>query len=93
MYKGGWELGEAHGVGKSFQVFGNYEGEHSKGLREGIGKFTFANGDMYEGEVGCTPQHTVSLVRGHEYSFGLPHGRGTMTFTDGSKVRLWPCLG
>ena len=85
VYKGEWHLGNAHGAGKSFQVFANYEGGHYKGHKQGSGKFTFCNGDTYEGEVGCESQHEPARIEGREYCFGLPHGRGTYTFADGSR--------
>ena len=85
VYKGKWHMGHAQGHGKSFQVFGNYEGEHLEGHKSGTGTFTFANGDRYTGEVGHATQHEASRIEGLEYCFGNPHGVGTYMFADGSK--------
>lgn len=85
VYKGGWNLGHAHGEGKSYQEFGNYEGGHVKGHKEGHGHMQFCNGDSYTGEMGHKTMHEPARIEGREYSFGLPHGAGAYTFTDGSK--------
>jgi len=50
------------------QLCNQYKGGFSGGLREGIGKFFYADGAVYEGE----------------WEGGQKHGNGTLTFADGS---------
>lgn len=45
-----------------------YEGEFANGLKNGVGKEKFLNGDRYEGE----------------YEFGKPNGEGIYYWYDGS---------
>jgi hypothetical protein len=52
---------------------GVYEGETRNGKPHGKGKYTYANGDIYEGDFAYNKYS-------HE---GEPHGKGKMTFTNG----------
>ena len=45
---------------------GKYEGEYAADLKEGSGKYTFANGDSYDGQ----------------WKAGLRHGQGTYTWKE-----------
>ena len=45
---------------------GKYEGEYVADLKEGSGKYTFANGDTYDGQ----------------WKAGLRHGQGTYTWKE-----------
>lgn len=50
MYEGWWVNGRPHGQG-SFALFGNeYTGEWREGMKSGKGTFTYATGEVYEGD-------------------------------------------
>ena len=56
LYDGEWEAGKMHGKG-TYKFYdpvkdkyaGEYEGDFNQGLREGKGKMTYANHDVYAG--------------------------------------------
>jgi len=75
-YEGKCKNGLAHGKGIATGV-DTYEGQFSKGLPEGHGTYSWANGDTYVGD----------------WEQGLRHGEGTMTFksagNDSTLTGIW----
>ncbi|MFM2112665.1 MAG: hypothetical protein RLZZ271_1325 [Pseudomonadota bacterium] len=70
-YEGGCLKGRAHGVGKVTPVVpgqGSYEGEFRFGFIHGQGRFSYPNGDVYEGQ----------------WVDGLRNGGGRLIFGPGS---------
>ena len=49
IYEGEFLEGEAYGQGRKSSIIGVYEGDFVYGIYHGTGKFTWANGDVYEG--------------------------------------------
>jgi len=68
-YEGGWLDGKPHGRGRAVYPDGRYEGQFNKGVREGRGAATFANGNVYDGE----------------WKGNQPDGQGAMVFADGTR--------
>lgn len=51
VVSGQWRDGLLHGRGKFNHISGDrYEGNFVAGLRNGLGAYTWANGNMFEGE-------------------------------------------
>ena len=73
-YEGDCKKGQAHGIGTATGV-DTYTGEFKKGLPDGEGVYTWANGDVYKGS----------------FKRGLMDGAGTLTHTDGTPplVGFW----
>ena len=63
LYSGKCKKGLAHGGGRA-EGIDTYEGKFAKGLPNGFGKYTWANGEEYEGE----------------WMQGMAHGKGTKTY-------------
>ena len=51
MYEGQWSKGKKEGKGKVIKGDMVYEGDFKDGLIEGIGKLSWSNGNVYEGEL------------------------------------------
>lgn len=68
-YEGGCKKGKADGQGKAIGK-DTYEGQFKKGLPNGEGTYTFANGDVYVGE----------------FKNGKKDGAGTLTIKDKGEV-------
>jgi len=71
-YTGGCKNGFAHGKGIA-QGTDHYEGEFSKGLPDGNGKYTWSNGIYYEGH----------------WKDGLRDGEGKMAYGDSTVSGIW----
>nr|MBC7612506.1 hypothetical protein [Pseudopedobacter sp.] len=67
-YEGGCKKGKADGIG-ALKGDNSYEGEFKNGYPQGIGKFTFSNGDIYNGA----------------FKKGEMEGEGEYIFADKSK--------
>ncbi|MGC6468559.1 MAG: hypothetical protein ACON5M_03295 [Chitinophagales bacterium] len=71
-----------------------YIGEKKGRKKHGIGKMTYANGDYYEGEWRNNKKHgygiytTQGLTYEGEFVFDRIHGKGTVTYPDGTKRQI-----
>jgi len=70
---------------------GSYIGRWKDGLRHGIGKFVWNNGDMYNGEWSNDKRHGQGVYLWHDgskykgnYSFGIRSGYGIYYYTNGT---------
>lgn len=84
MYHGQWDRGEKHGYGVQYDDMGVYTGQFERGLRAKKGRIDGADGATYEGELGCHTQHVDTLLRRNPFAVGEPHGKGKLSFADGS---------
>lgn len=88
FYSGQWRHGDFHGIGTHISGTGRFQGHFRRGTPAGKGTQVSARGDVYRGDWGCAPRHThASLMSGNEYCDGVPHGRGELSFVDGSVYR------
>ena len=81
IYTGMWEEDLARHVcyTKTGDIF-----EDAKRMQAEPATIVYADGSKWTGEVGRSQQGNPSLFNGNEYAMGLPHGKGTFTFADGS---------
>ena len=90
VFQGQWKYNHPHGRGELFTKQGYYVGEIDEGNTSGQGRMVMSDGRTYVGKWGAPPQCQPSLMNGLEYSDGLPHGEGKMTFIDGSVAKgVW----
>ena len=69
---------------------GVYEGEWKRGIANGVGTYTYANGDFYKGQFlngNFNGEGTLTFADGEIYKGqwlnGKKHGKGTFTFPEG----------
>ena len=79
------------GSGTMQYLSGKYIGQWKDGLRDGIGKFTWNNGDTYEGTWVEDKRHGQGIYVWHDgskykgnYSHGIRSGYGIYYYTNGS---------
>jgi hypothetical protein len=93
-----------NGAGKKEDHFGKYVGFFKNSLKEGYGKFTFSNGEIYEGQwQNDRPTKGKYTWKTGEYWDGgvwlklnyknfssnvVPNGNGILTLPNGDKYRL-----
>lgn len=96
-YSGDCKKKKAHGKGKAVGT-DTYEGMFKKGYPDGMGTYTWSNGDVYTGSFKKGKMNgngTFTWKNGNvytgEYKKGKKQGKGEMTFSDGSKkiVGYW----
>ena len=73
-----------HGYGELYMRSGRYEGEMEENRLRGDAYWVISDGSKYEGTVGQDRQFEPSLLNGNEYANGVFHGKGKLTFPDGS---------
>ena len=84
-YSGQWRRGLRHGTGTAIDQVGRYQGEFAADNKCGVGSQVFAHGDTLRGQFGGGRYHAMeSLLGGDEYKDGVPHGRCSVGFADGS---------
>ena len=92
IYGGKLEEGQPHGRGLIFKNRSRYQGQFSKGKREGYGIMNCDNGDIFAGRFVDDAisdgtyyyQNTGDIYKGG-FRNGLKEGKGTYFYSDGSK--------
>lgn len=88
-YVGYWTEGKIDKTAKVYDVLKNiiYEGEYKLGVREGVGRFTYPNGDIYEGEFIDNMIHGAGIFKWNngnrwegKFCKNMKHGLGIMFF-------------
>ncbi len=93
VYEGEWENDLKHGSGLEVLSNGNrYDGHFLNGKPEGVGTFTWTNGEVYEGEWKNGLKHGSGMWRGvkgesyiGEWKNGKADGYGVHTWRNGNK--------
>ncbi len=96
IYEGEWENDVKHGKGLEINPNGNrYVGYYMNGMPEGVGVFTWRNGENYEGEWRNGMKHGSGMWRGTkgesyvgEWKYGKTDGHGVHIWKNGKNTCL-----